>query len=352
MSKEKTKTLFEIYTVFDQVENNKKFLLSKHKTISERILLTYPQNGFFQTQNRGEKRKKRVQKRIVLKRRRDSMGLSTHQNEVCVHFVSDSTGETVTKVGRAAFAQFQKKNIVENLWPFVHTPRQILHILKKIEAQPGVVICTLVDDLLFQELKKGCDRLGLPCISLLGPLLSFLEGEGWSRIAPKAGRQHDLDSAYFRRIDAVDFALNHDDGHGLDTIHEADVILLGVSRSSKTPCCVYLSYKGIKAANVPLILDAPLDERLIQLLTKADRPLIVGLLQDPSLLRNIRQKRAEHLSHDCDDYTSTENIRQETFYAQKLFKKYNIPTISVSRRSVEEIVAMVISMIGAKRMEG
>jgi regulator of PEP synthase PpsR (kinase-PPPase family) len=269
------------------------------------------------------------------------MGLSTDQKEVCVHFVSDSTGETVTKVGRATFAQFQKKNIIENLWPFVHTPRQILHILKKIEEQPGVVICTLVDDLLFQELKRGCDRLGLPCISLLGPLLSFLEGEGWSRIAPKAGRQHDLDSAYFRRIDAVDFALNH--------IHEADVILLGVSRSSKTPCCVYLSYKGIKAANVPLILDAPLDERLVHLLTRSDRPLIVGLLQDPASLRNIRQKRAEHLSHDCDDYTSTEIIRQETIYAQKLFKKYNIPTISVSRRSVEEIVARVISMMGAKR---
>ena len=279
------------------------------------------------------------------------MELSTNQSEVCVHFISDSTGETVTKVARAAFAQFQKKNIVENVWPFVHTPRQILHILKKIENHPGVVICTLVDDVLFQELKKGCDRLGLPCISLLGLLLSFLEGEGWSRIAPRAGRQHDLDSAYFRRIDAVDFALSHDDGHGLDTIHQADVILLGVSRSSKTPCCVYLSYKGVKAANVPLILDAPLDERLIQLFIQDSRPLIVGLLQDPALLRNIRQKRAEHLSHDCDDYTSTEIIRQETVYAQKIFKKYKIPTISVSRRSVEEIVALVLSMMGAKRME-
>ena len=271
--------------------------------------------------------------------------LPTDKIKESVHFISDSTGETVTKVARAAFAQFNKRDIVENMWPFVNTPRQILHIINEIESNPGLVICTLIDDELFQQLKIGCERIGVPCISLLSPLLSFLEHGGWSRMQPKAGRQHDLDNSYFKRIQAVDFAISHDDGHGLDTIHTADVILLGVSRSSKTPCCVYLSYKGIKAANVPLILDSPLDERLQALLQKQQRPLIVGLLQDPALLRNIRQKRAEHLSDDCDDYTSTEMIRQEIIFAQKLFKKYNIPTISVSRRSVEEIVALIINLL-------
>ena len=115
------------------------------------------------------------------------MELSTNQSEVCVHFISDSTGETVTKVARAAFAQFQKKNIVENVWPFVHTPRQILHILKQLEEQPGVVICTLVDDVLFQALNKGCERLGLPCISVLGPLLSFWREMDGPVLPPKRG---------------------------------------------------------------------------------------------------------------------------------------------------------------------
>lgn len=263
-----------------------------------------------------------------------------------VHLVSDSTGETLNAMAKAVVARFEGVIPIEHIYALVRTPRQLERVLEEIEAAPGIVLHTLVDPELRQMLEAGCRRVGAPQLGALDPLVKVVGGYLGAALSRKIGAQHALDSDYFERMGALDFAMHHDDGQGLDELERADVVLVGVSRTSKTPTCVYLAHRGIRAANVPLVptQDPP------ELLSQLKHPLVVGLVVSPDRLVSIRRKRLQHLGVDpTTDYVDTDRVREETVRARRLFERLGWPVIDVSRRSVEETAAQVINLINERR---
>ncbi len=259
-----------------------------------------------------------------------------------LHLVSDSTGETVHWVARACLVQFDGAQAVEHVWSMVRTRNQIDRVIAGVEANPGVVLFTLVNDSLRQLLRQGCRRLEVPAIPVLDPVIgalaSYLHRE--SRGVP--GKQHLLDSEYFARIDAMTFALNHDDGQSSGGLNDADVCLVGVSRTSKTPTCLYLANRSIKAANVPFVPGVPLPLELLD----ATRPVIVGLTNDPERLIHLRRNRLDLLHYDdTTDYTDIEAVRAEVREARRVFAERRWPVIDVTRRSIEETAASVMKLL-------
>jgi [pyruvate, water dikinase]-phosphate phosphotransferase / [pyruvate, water dikinase] kinase len=262
------------------------------------------------------------------------------------HLVSDSTGETASKVMRACLSQFEVRPLEEYLWSFVRSPVQAEEVMAAIEANPGFVLLTLVEEDLRRYFQQRCQQMELPYFSLLEPLMNELECYLGNARPLRAGRQYKIDDAYFRRMDAVDFAVNHDDGHGGHNLADADVLLLGVSRMSKTPTCIYLAYRGIKAANIPLFGACQLSEGVEQLLVGSTVPLIVGLTQDPAALVAIRRNRMAYLTPDQPlDYVDPEKVQQEVMTARRLFARHGWPVIDVTRRSVEETATLIIQML-------
>jgi [pyruvate, water dikinase]-phosphate phosphotransferase / [pyruvate, water dikinase] kinase len=266
-----------------------------------------------------------------------------------LHLVSDSTGETVHSVARACLVQFDDAQAVEHVWSMVRTRNQIDRVIAGVEANPGVVLFTLVSDQLRQQLQQGCRRLELPAIPILDPVIgalaSYLHRE--SRGVP--GKQHLLDSEYFARIDAMTFALNHDDGQSSWGLNDADVCLVGVSRTSKTPTCLYLANRGVKAANVPFVPGVPLPPELIN----AKRPLIVGLTNDPERLIQLRRNRLNMLHHDeTTDYTDIEAVRAEVREARRVFTERHWQVIDVTRRSIEETAAGILKLLARRQSLG
>jgi [pyruvate, water dikinase]-phosphate phosphotransferase / [pyruvate, water dikinase] kinase len=262
-----------------------------------------------------------------------------------LHLVSDSTGETVHSMARACLVQFDDVHAVEHVWSMVRTRSQIDRVIGGVEANPGVVLFTLVNDQLRQLLTYGCRRLQVPAIPVLDPVIgalaSYLHRE--SRGVP--GKQHLLDSEYFARIDAMTFALNHDDGQSSWGIDDADVCLVGVSRTSKTPTCLYLANRGIKAANVPFVPGMPLPPELLA----AKRPMIVGLTNDPERLIQLRRNRLSMLHHDeTTDYTDSEAVRAEVREARRIFAERHWQVIDVTRRSIEETAAAILKLLARR----
>ena len=178
-------------------------------------------------------------------------------NNYHIHLVSDSTGETIETLARACIAQFEHISVTENVWTLVRTPGQVAKILNAIKKHPGVVIFTMVDQNLRAQLEKGCEQIGAPCIAVLDPIMASLKEHFHAEAMLKPGLQHEMDQHYFDRIEAMHFALAHDDGQQTHEIHRADIILLGVSRTSKTPTCVYLANKGMRTANIPIVPQCP-----------------------------------------------------------------------------------------------
>jgi hypothetical protein len=269
-----------------------------------------------------------------------------------MHLISDSTGETVTTVARAAVSQFDDVVPVEHVWFFVRTRAQLEKILGIIDALPGLVIYTLVSPELRHLLQDRCRSLNVPCVPVLDSVMNALTALLGSAGRPKIGRQHAMDDSYFSRIAAMDWAMRHDDGQFADELDEADVVLVGVSRTSKTPTCVYLANRGIKAANVPVVKDMP----QVALLESLRRPLIVGLTINPEALVQIRESRQRMLGLSGGDggryggdYADIERIRQELLVARRLFARNNWPEIDVTRRSVEETSASVYQMLQGRR---
>lgn len=262
-----------------------------------------------------------------------------------LHLVSDSTGETVETVTRACLVQFDGAQAVEHVWSMVRTRNQVDRVIAGVEANPGVVLFTLVNDSLRHLLQQGCRRLQVPAIPVLDPVIgalaSYLHRE--SRGVP--GKQHLLDSEYFARIDAMTFALNHDDGQSSWGFNDADVCLVGVSRTSKTPTCLYLANRAIKAANVPFVPGVPLPAELIN----ATRPVIVGLTNDPERLIHLRRNRLDLLHHDdTTDYTDLEAVRAEVREARRVFTERHWPVIDVTRRSIEETAASIMKLLARR----
>lgn len=263
-----------------------------------------------------------------------------------VHLVSDSTGETLNAMAKAVVARFEGVIPIEHIYALVRSPKQLERVLEEIEAAPGIVLHTLVDPELRAMLEKGCRILGAPQLGALDPLVTALSGYLGASLSSRVGAQHALDSDYFERMGALDFAVHHDDGQGLAELERADVVLVGVSRTSKTPTCVYLAHRGIRAANVPLV---PTQEPP-ELLSRLKNPLVVGLVVSPDRLVSIRRNRLQHLGVDPNtDYVDTDLVREETIRARRLFERLGWPVIDVSRRSVEETAAQVINLVNERR---
>lgn len=258
-----------------------------------------------------------------------------------MHLVSDATGETINSVARACLVQFGGVEPVEHVWSLIRTKGQMEKCLERIAAHPGPVLFTLVNDSLRSILVEGCRRLEVPCIPVLDPVIHSLATWFGEEIRGRPGLQHALDAEYFQRMDAMTFALAHDDGQLANEIDSADVVLVGVSRTSKTPTCIYLANRGIKAANVPLVPGCPLPEGLLA----ATRPLIVGLTKDPARLVQVRRNRLRMITRDQDqtDYVDPESVRAEVAFARKLCQQRGWPIIDVSRRSIEETAATIMN---------
>jgi [pyruvate, water dikinase]-phosphate phosphotransferase / [pyruvate, water dikinase] kinase len=263
-----------------------------------------------------------------------------------IHLVSDSTGETVHNVVRACLVQFEGIDIVEHMWPLVRTKGQLDKALEGVAKQPGLVLFTVVDKTLRTALTNGLRKLKVPHTAVLDPIMGALANYLGLQSRNQPGRQHELDAEYFSRIDAMQFVLAHDDGQATWDLDHADVVLVGVSRTSKTPTCIYLANRGIKAANVPLVPGAAVPQELID----ARHPLIVGLTKDPVSLVQIRRNRLRTLQESEDtDYTDIEIVKKELAAARRLFSQHDWPTIDVTRRSIEETAAAILQLYTDRR---
>ena len=262
-----------------------------------------------------------------------------------LHLVSDATGETLRGVARACFVQFDGIEPVEHHWPLVRTKGQIEKIVRDIEEHQGIVLFTIVKEELRTALEIGCSRLHIPCISVLDPVIHALTAFLGLESSGKSGRQHMLDADYFDRMDAMTFTLNHDDGQSTHDLGNADIVLVGVSRTSKTPTCIYLANRGLKAANVPIVPDMELPH-VFDTLSGDGAPLIVGLTTDPKRLVQVRRNRLRLLDPDADtNYVDPEIVRAEVTTARRLFSDRNWPVIDVTRRSIEETAATILQFL-------
>jgi len=263
-----------------------------------------------------------------------------------LHLVSDSTGDTVHSVARACLVQFEETDAIEHIWSMVRTKAQIDRVINGVAAHPGVVLYTLVNEALRQPLIEGCRRLQVPAIPVLDPVIGALASYLGRQSRGLPGQQHLLDGEYFQRIDAMTFALNHDDGQSLWGLNDADVVLVGVSRTSKTPTCMYLANRGIKVGNVPIVPGVPLPQELFEL----TKPLVVGLTNDPDRLIQVRTQRLASLHHEeRSEYTDLAKVREEVTQARRLFTEQNWPVIDVSRRSIEETAAAILKLLARKQ---
>ncbi|MEN3975347.1 pyruvate, water dikinase regulatory protein [Emcibacter sp. SYSU 3D8] len=265
-----------------------------------------------------------------------------------LHLVSDATGETLSSVAKAALAQFEGFDAMEHMHAMLRSTKQMELALAAIQRTPGLVLYTLVDRELRTQLEEGCRALGMLSIAVLDPVMDafgrFLGAEGSGR----PGQQHEMNAEYFGRIEAMGFTMAHDDGLRTDDLHQADIILLGVSRTSKTPTGIYLANRGLKVANIPIVPGVSLPEELDGL----KRPLIVALTVSPDRLVHIRRTRMRALSEPEDTaYADPEAVTEEITAARRLYLKRGWPIIDVTRRSIEETAAAIYSLYQRRQEE-
>jgi regulator of PEP synthase PpsR (kinase-PPPase family) len=266
-----------------------------------------------------------------------------------IHLLSDATGDTLNSLARAAVAQFDESQVTYHRWSLVRSRLQLHRVLEGIQAEPGPVLCSLLDEALRHEVDAACARLGVPLLHVLDPLLEILQAQFGAPAKHKPGRQYVLDADYFKRIDAMHYVISHDDGQATRGMKEADVVLVGVSRSSKTPTCFYLANRGIKALNVPLVPGIEPPDAL------KDAPCpVIGLTIDPKSLIDIRRHRLQLIgtgtqagfaSGDKTDYVDHEAVEKELLWARRLCAERGWPTIDVTRRSIEETAATVLKLM-------
>ena len=266
-----------------------------------------------------------------------------------LHLISDATGETLITVARAATAQYAKVLPVEHIYPLIRNQKQLDRVLAEIEESPGIVLYTLLEDDLVERLESKCRELSLPCMSILGPVLQLLQSYLGSESTHRVGAQHTLNAEYFKRIDALNYTMLHDDGQHPEDLEDADVVLLGVSRTSKTPTSIYLANRGVKTGNIPLVPGVPYPSQ-VERLTK---PLVVGLFASPERIVQIRQNRLLGLrAHEDDhEYIDRDAVAAEIAFSKKLCAKHNWPLIDVTRRSIEETAAAVLNLLSERRRQ-
>ncbi len=268
------------------------------------------------------------------------------QSFVHLHLVSDSTGETLIAVARAVAVQYASVRAIEHVYPLVRAANQLDRVITEIEAAPGIVLYTLVNTELCHRLEATCAEMNVPCVSVLAPVIDVFRSYLGTEWTPTIGGQHVLNNEYFRRIDALNFSMAHDDGQMAGDIEDADVILVGISRTSKTPTSIYLANRGIKTANVPLVPDIPLPDHV----TRAKKPLVIGLVATPERIVQIRQNRVLALKGDEKSaYVDRAAVAEEIAATRRLCAKQGWPLIDVTRRSIEETAAEILAFLKEHR---
>jgi len=258
-----------------------------------------------------------------------------------LHLLSDSTGETLEVIAKACLAQFEDAEIIRHFWPMVRSEGHLDRVLDDIERRPGLVLFTLVNSNIRRELERKARRRGIHAVSVLDPVMDALSAVLHQEAKARPGRQHVLDAAYFARVDAIQFTIAHDDGIGSENWEEADIILAGVSRTSKTPTSIYLANRGYKVANIPLVPEAPPPPSLFSL----EHPLVVGLTTNPERLIQIRRNRLLALNQAPEtDYVDADAVKAELAFARRLFADNDWPVLDVSRRSIEETAFAIVKL--------
>ncbi len=259
-----------------------------------------------------------------------------------LHLISDATGETLTTMAKAAAVQYSQVRPIEHVHPLVRTPRQLERVLKEVEQSPGIVLYTIVKSELIEAIERRCRELKVPSLHVLKPIMQVFESYLGAPQTPVVAGQHMVDADYFRRIDALNFAMAHDDGQLPQDLNSADIILLGISRTSKTPTSIYLAQRGYKTANLPLVpgIEPP------EALTRPHSAFVVGLVASPERIAEIRRNRV-HLMADRNlaEYVDRMQIANELAYSRRLCARHGWPVIDVTRRSIEETAATIVRML-------
>nr|WP_299907409.1 pyruvate, water dikinase regulatory protein [Sphingomonas bacterium] len=265
-----------------------------------------------------------------------------------LHLLSDSTGETLENIAKAALAQYDDVETIRHFWPMVRTEAHLERILQEIAQNPGLVLFTLVNSATRRTLETRCRALGLPAVAPLDPVTDALSSLLGQQAKARPGRQHVLDAAYFARVDAIQFTMAHDDGIGWEDWEEADIVLAGVSRSSKTPTSIYLANRGFKTANIPIVVESPPPVTLFSL----KHPLVVGLTTSADRLIQVRRNRLLSLNQAPETaYVDQEAVTREVAYARRMFADNGWPVIDVTRRSIEETAAAIVQLVGERDSE-
>jgi regulator of PEP synthase PpsR (kinase-PPPase family) len=266
-----------------------------------------------------------------------------------LHLVSDSTGETLITVARAVAAQYSNVTPVEHVYPLVRSQKQLDRVLTEIEEAPGIVLFTLLEKDLVERLEAKCQEINSPSLSIIGPVMQLFQNYLGASTSGRVGAQHVLNAEYFKRIDALNYSMMHDDGQHTEGLEEADVVLVGVSRTSKTPTSIYLANRGVRTANVPLVPGIPIPKQLETL----KNPLVVSLHATPERLIQIRQNRLLSIGGDTtnDDYIDRQAVTDEVTYARKLSARYGWALLEVTRRSIEETAAAIMKLLADRQRQ-
>ena len=266
-----------------------------------------------------------------------------------LHLVSDSTGETLITVARAVAAQYANVTPVEHVYPLVRSQKQLDRVLAEIEEAPGIVLFTLLEKDLVGRLEAKCQEINSPSLSIIGPVMQLFQAYLGASTTGRVGAQHTLNADYFKRIDALNYTMMHDDGQHVEGLEDADVVLVGVSRTSKTPTSIYLANRGVRTANVPLVSGIPIPHQL-ETLTK---PLVVSLHATPERLIQVRQNRLLSMGSDTrdDSYIDRQTVTDEVTYARKLSARFGWPLLEVTRRSIEETAAAIMKLLADRQRQ-
>lgn len=268
--------------------------------------------------------------------------VENRKNFFHLHLISDSTGETLISAGRAAAAQFRASNAIEHVYPLIRSKKQIKALIDALDREPGIVLYTIVDQDLAALIEAGCHELGLPCVNVLAPIIEKFQAYLGAPSRGRVGAQHVLNADYFARIEALNFTMDHDDGQFPEDYDQADVVIIGISRTSKTPTSIYLANRGIKTANLPIVPGVPLPDSLLN----ATRPVIVGLIATSDRISQVRENRilGTTTGYDRSEYVDRASITEELKYARALCARNNWPLIDVTRRSIEETAAAIVAL--------
>lgn len=265
-----------------------------------------------------------------------------------LHLLSDSTGETLEMIAKAALAQFEGADVIRHFWPMVRSQQHLDRIMAEIASNPGLVLFTLVNAETRTRLEDHCHTLGLPVVPVLDSAVDALEAALGQHPKARPGRQHAMDEAYFARVDAIHYTIAHDDGVSWEDWEEADIVLAGVSRSSKTPTSIYLANRGYKVANIPIVVESPPPPALYGL----KHPLVVGLTTAPERLVQVRRNRLLSLGQAPETgYADSERVNTEVLFARRMFADNGWPVIDVTRRSIEEAAAAIINLYNEFRAD-